>query len=257
MITEENLRRLYLDTLEKSLIGLLLEDPPDPHIPPAGFANAAPAFTRRIREQGRDFPSKAYTMIGADRMANIRRSVELALADGVPGDFLEAGVWRGGATIFMRGMLKAYHIRDRKVWVVNSFEGMPEPEIRRFPADAPWMPWAGRLSVSLETVKHNFDNYCLLDDQVWFLKGWFKDTLPTASIEKLAVLRLDGDLYQSIQNSLTHLYPKLSVGGFVIVDDFYFFKETRQAVLDYRAAHAIIEPILEVGGNAAYWRREA
>lgn len=257
MMTESELRRRYLDTLQKSLIGLLDEDPPDPSTPPPGFTQTPPTFQRRLREQGRDFPSRAYSMIGADRMDNIRQCVETVLDDDVPGDLIEAGVWRGGATIFMRGILKAYGVCNRRVWVADSFEGMPAPEIRRFPVDVPWTSWTGRLGVSLETVKRHFENYDLLDDQVRFLKGWFKDTLPVAPIERLAVIRLDGDLYQSILDSLTHLYPRLSTSGFVIIDDFYFFKGCRQAVLDYRARHGVTDPISEVGGNAAYWRRSA
>lgn len=80
---------------------------------------------------------------------------------------------------------------------------------------------------SLEEVQENFRRYNLLDDQVQFLKGWFCDTLPTAPIEKLAVLRLDGDLYESIMDGLNALYDKVSPGGFIIVDDYGDFEPCR------------------------------
>ena len=93
----------------------------------------------------------------------------------------------------------------------------------------------------------------LLDDQVRFLKGWFKDTLPTAPIAQLAVLRLDGDLYESTWDALTHLYPKLSQGGFVIIDD-YNHESCQQAVHDYRTQHGVDAPILDIDRIGVYWR---
>lgn len=86
-----------------------------------------------------------------------------------------------------------------------------------------------------------------------FLKGWFKDTLPRAPIQKLAVLRLDGELYESTVGSLTHLFPKLSVGGYIIIDD-YFLKGCREAVHDFRDKHGIDDPINDIDGMGAYWR---
>lgn len=259
MTREMELRSLYFETLMKSLLGLLCEERPDQSAFLQRTPITSPFFERRLAEHGRDFPlllSQAYTLVDRERMANVQECVEQAISDGVPGDLLEAGVWRGGVAIFMRAILKAYGILNRQVWVADSFEGLPAPEIHRFPADLPWIPWAGRLGVPLDAVKGNFERYGLLDEQVRFLKGWFKDTLPTAPVETLAVLRLDGDLYQSILDCLIHLYPRLSVGGFVIIDDFFLFKGCRQAVLDYRATHNINEPINEVAGNnAAYWRR--
>ena len=87
------------------------------------------------------------------------------------------------------------------------------------------------------------------------LEGWFKDTLPTVADRTWAVIRLDGDMYESTMDALTNLYPQLSPGGFLIVDD-YGFEPCRQAVADYRAAHGIDEPIEEIDWLGAFWRRE-
>ena len=152
--------------------------------------------------------------------------------------------WRGGATIFMRAVLKAYGVTDRYVWVADSFEGLPPPETGKYPHDAgDRLHEARELAVSLEEVKANFERYGLLDDQVRFLKGWFRDTLPAAPIERLAVLRLDGDMYESTMDTLVNLYPKLSEGGYAIVDDYGAIPACRQAVNDYRSANAITEKI--------------
>ena len=96
----------------------------------------------------------------------------------------------------------------------------------------------------------------MLDDRVKFLVGWFKDTLPSAPIDKLAVMRLDGDMYESTVQAIENLYPKLSVGGFCIVDDYVLFPDQAQkAVHDYRAAHGITDEILDIDGSGAYWRK--
>jgi O-methyltransferase len=113
------------------------------------------------------------------------------------------------------------------------------------------------LAVPLEDVKANFAAYGLLDDQVQFLKGWFKDTLPTAPISKLAVVRLDGDLYESTMDGLTCLYPRLSGGGYLIVDDFNAVPACRKAVEDYRHAHGIIDEVIPIDWAGVYWRRSS
>ncbi|HEX5587548.1 MAG TPA: TylF/MycF/NovP-related O-methyltransferase, partial [Acidimicrobiia bacterium] len=113
------------------------------------------------------------------------------------------------------------------------------------------------LKVDVQRVQANFARYGLLDDQVQFLPGWFRDTLHVAPIEQLAIMRLDGDLYESTMDALTALYPKLSPGGFVIVDDYGAFEPCRRAVDDYRAANGIDDEIVEVDWTGAYWRRAA
>ena len=197
-----------------------------------------------------------HTMVGVKALDNVQLCVEEVLTRGVPGDFIEAGVWRGGVTIFMRAILAAYGVTDRRVWVADSFEGLPPPDADQYPRDKGLtFHLVPEIAVSVEQVKAHFDRYGLLDDQVRFLKGWFRDTLPTAPIESLAVLRLDGDMYESTMDSLVHLYPKLSIGGYLIVDDYAKILQCREAVHDFRAAHGITEKILPVDWGVAYWRR--
>ena len=245
-------RQMYLELLKRALLGMIYEDPP--LSAPAVGGYKTEVYVAKFRELGRDLPSQAHSMIGLRRMHNLQVCIEQVLADGVPGDLMETGVWRGGATIFMRGVLKAYGVTDRSVWVADSFAGLPTPDIEAYPVDAFWESSAGGIAVDLETVRKNFQRYDLLDDQVRFLKGWFQDSLPHAPIASLAVLRLDGDLYQSTWDALTHLYPKLSPGGFLIVDDFNL-KSCWQAIHDYRGAHGIDEPIHDIDGCGACWQR--
>ena len=208
-----------------------------------------------MRQGGEDWPAGAETMIGLKRLNNLENCILDVLRNGVPGDLIETGVWRGGATIFMRAVLKAYRQEDRVVWVADSFRGLPKPNATEYPADAGDTLWrVKQLAIPLEEVKENFRRYGLLDDQVQFLAGWFRDTLPTAPIERLAVLRLDGDLYESTMDALAHLYPKLSPGGYVIVDD-YALPNCRAAVDEYRRQHQITEPLARIDQNAQFWQR--
>jgi O-methyltransferase len=208
------------------------------------------------RDQGLDYTTDADTMIGTARLDNLQACVVDVLQRGVPGDLIETGVWRGGASIFMRAVLHAYGVTDRTVWLADSFAGLPKPDPVRYPADADDGLWkASVLAVSVDDVKANFSAYGLLDDQVRFLIGWFRDTLPSAPIERLAVLRLDGDLYESTMDALTALYPRLSVGGYIIVDDYGAMESCRRAVDDFRADRGISDMVEWIDWTGVYWRR--
>ena len=208
------------------------------------LASRALELVRRIevdpalRSVGKDQPEDAETMMGRRRLDNLHQCIRHVLEHDVPGDLIETGVWRGGGTIFMRGALAAYGDSSRRVWVADSFAGLPPPNAAAFPADSGDEHWKRHwLAVSQADVQANFARYGLLDDQVRFLPGFFSDTLPTAPIEQLAVLRLDGDLYESTIVALQALYPKLSPGGYVIVDDYGALRNCRAAVDDFRREH--------------------
>ncbi len=193
----------------------------------------------------------AETMIGTRQLDNMQACVAAVVEQNVPGDLLEAGVWRGGMTIFMRAILRAYGDQARRVWVADSFEGLPDVESRQ---DS--FGWRrGDMAISLEQVRNNFSRYGLLDDQVKFLKGFFSASLPSAPISQLAVLRVDADLYGSTRDVLTHLYPKLSVGGFAIFDDYLNLHDCRRAIDEYRAEHRIVEEISPIDKRAVFWRK--
>jgi O-methyltransferase len=274
--TTEDLREAYLDLLKRTLTRSAFPETPYRSISatsskaksrlnhviqsvlwPRGLELVHRSFTDpALRERGGDFPNEAETMIGLKRLDNLEHCIVRILRDGTPGDLVETGVWRGGATIFMRGVLKAYGVKDRTVWAADSFEGLPRPDAGRYPADRGSLLYANSyLAVSLEEVKINFRRYDLLDDQVRFLKGWFRDTLPNAPIDHIAVLRLDGDLYESTMDGLQYLYPKLSSGGYVIIDDYYSNETCRLAVTDYREINGIKDPIVDIDQDAVFWRQ--
>jgi hypothetical protein len=198
-----------------------------------------------------------HSMIGLFRLDNIERCAETVFAEGVAGDFLEAGVCRGGATIFMRALQLAHGEAERRTWVVDSFQGVP-PSVkeadRRYDvhleeAQAPW------LACSEAKVRELFSRYDMLDPNVKFVSGWVAESLPAAPIGPLAILRIDVDIYSSTYECLDLLYDKLSPGGFVIVDDYGYFEPCRDAVDDFRARRGIAEPIEWIDRCAIYWRK--
>ncbi|HEY3974200.1 MAG TPA: TylF/MycF family methyltransferase [Candidatus Sulfotelmatobacter sp.] len=213
-------------------------------------------FDQAKRAEGSDWPAEADTMVGLKRLENLQFCVTEVIRRNVPGDLIETGVWRGGASIFMRAVLKVYGDRNRVVWLADSFQGLPKPD-ERYPQDEGDRHWESShiLGISLKEVKTNFARYGLLDEQVRFLAGWFKDTLPTAPIKQLAVLRLDGDMYSSTMDALQSLYHRVSPGGYVIIDDYGCIPACKKAVDDFRTEQKITEPMREIDWSGVFWEK--
>lgn len=267
---------LYLDLIKKALTFSLWEDTGHPieannHMRSAPKRALVAVFAwllallglqafRKIdpaqREEGARWPRCAHSMIGLKRMDNLQECAEDVIHRGVPGDFIETGVWRGGSCILMRAVLAAHGITDRRVFVADSFQGLPPPDTDQYPQDRGDEHYKLTfLAVSEEEVRDNFRKYGLLDEQVVFLKGWFKDTLSKAPIDRLAVMRLDGDMYESTMDALSALYNKLSPGGYCIIDD-YALPGCKKAVDDYRQQHGISAPITQVDWSGIFWRKD-
>jgi hypothetical protein len=245
---------LYLDLLKRVLTNTLFS--PEPNADQENQLGYVHEFIQHYMN------GSAITMLPLIRLDNLRFCIETAIRENIPGDLIETGVWRGGSTIYMRAILKAHGDFGRTVWVADSFEGLPEPDANRFPEEAKFHAGPvskkayGHFATGLEIVKSNFRAFGLLDNQVQFLKGWFKDTLPGAPIQQLAVLRLDGDYYESTWDALSALYAKVAPGGFVIIDDYGEESfQCRKAVEDFREKSGITEPLERVDSKCSYWRK--
>lgn len=266
-------KKLYLELLKKSLTNFqYVEYEKGPEFIPKGIISklASSFFTqkglsivynkedsKRKRLYGQDWPEFALTMVGLKRLDNIQYCIEDILKNDIKGDFIEAGAWRGGVGIFMNALLKVNDVTDRLVWMADSFEGLPAPDSNKYPEDAGLDFYKVKfLSVSIEQVKENFRKYDLLNDNVRFLKGWFKDTLPKIPVKKLALIRCDGDMYGSTMDILVNLYPKLSLGGYIIIDD-WSMNACRKAVQDFRKQKRIKDKIIKIDLSSAFWQRTA
>jgi O-methyltransferase len=198
----------------------------------------------RTASVGASVPDDRLTMVGEGVLNNVQYCLEECVKNKVEGDFVETGVWRGGCSILAYHVLKQ-HNQNRNLYLFDSFEGLPKPDPSKYPVDEGDPHWMlSELAVSLDQVKQNFKIFGDIGDNVHFIKGWFRDTIPANvdKIEKICVLRLDGDMYESTIDVLNYFYPKLSVGGFCIIDD-YIHKGARTAVDDYRAKHNITDEI--------------
>lgn len=201
----------------------------------------------------------SHTMIGLLRLDNIERSAETVFREGVAGDFFEAGVCQGGAAVFMRVLQVAHGEADRATWAADSFRGLPDPSgevdsaagLDLTESRFPWLAW------DKEAVADHFRRYDLLDDQVRFLEGWFHDTLPRAPVDRIAVLRIDADLYQSTREVLETLYDRVSPGGFVIVDDYGVLGPCRKAVDEFRLSRGFQAPLRRIDDSGVFWKKPA
>lgn len=254
----------YLELLKSALRKSDLY--PEPDLVPAGTKGLSRHVSRILRRRGfmiaREYRgtsmSTAYTMLSRARLDNIQECVDTVLRDDVPGDLIETGVWRGGASIFMRGVLAARGDEQRRVYVADSFAGLPpvEPRERDDPRFFPWTE-GGLAAAPRRDVEANFARFGFLDDRSVFVEGWFSDTLPALRDRTWSVVRLDGDTYESTEDALDNLYPGLSPGGFLIVDDYgpAGFKACRESVNEYRRQHRISEPLVEIDDTGVYWRK--
>ena len=260
---EQN-QTLYLNLMKKILLNdiydsheyLIKEPRPKKGLEEQEFIAIPRKIESLAKELGQIWPPTlmAHTMIGRKRLDNLQACIESVVHDKIPGDLIETGVWRGGATIFMKACIRALGENSRTVWVADSFAGLPPPS-KDYPQDKGDVHYTyPSLAVSLENVRDNFAKYDLLDEHIQFLKGWFSETLKTEKIGNLAVIRLDGDMYESTIDAISALYPKLSRGGYLIVDD-YCLKPCAQAIHDYRNEHGIKDEIIDIDGTGVFWRK--
>jgi hypothetical protein len=205
---------------------------------------------------GSYFPKRAHTMIGMNGLNNIEECIINIMNNNIEGDFIETGVWRGGATIFMAGLNKYYNL-NRKIYVADSFEGLPQPDPKYKDDENDTLYKIDWLSVNIDEVKNNFSKYNLLDDNVIFIKGFFENSLKESSINKLSLLRLDGDMYSSTIQVLEELYDKVTIGGYIIIDDYGCEAVAcKKAVDDFRNTRNITTEIQIVDWHRVYWKKE-
>jgi O-methyltransferase len=264
---EAALRTAYLDLLRLSLCDLVGAGTTAVRGLPQGRLVSHELGTGdvHVRAHGRDWPLHALTMTGLIRLDDLQHCVETIVHDSIAGDLIETGSWRGGCSILMRATLDSLGAVDRTVWVADSFQGFPEPDPSPNVGGAgggyagslaPYFAAFDYLAAPLEEVQEAFARLGYVDG-VRFVPGFFEQTLPglAGGERRWSVIRLDGDTYDVTLLALRCLYPSLSPGGYVIVDDYFDIDECRRAVDDFRREHSIDEPLEQVDWSCARWRR--
>lgn len=199
-----------------------------------------------------DRRSQPLTLLTKGQLDLIEQAVFTVTQRKVPGDFLEAGIWRGGVVVFLRALLTAYELGDRTVVGADSFAGIPMNErARNDPVDG----WTDRWVASLDGVRAAIARFGLLDDRIELLPGFFSDTLGSLRGRTFALVRLDSDSYDSVETSLEYLYPLIPRGGIVIIDDWHL-AGCQMAVQDYRTQCGITDPLEVRDGNAFWVKRQ-
>ena len=260
---EENLRAAYLELLKLCLCDLAGARTLSVQRTGNTRRFDSPVFSRELgpeelalRAMGGDWPFSGLTMVGLSRLDDLQACVESVVADRVEGDVIEAGAWRGGASILARATLDSLGADERTVWVADSFAGLPAPD-PEFPEDKELdLSQIDYLAVPPAEVRSHFARFGC-EHGVELVEGLFDETLPTLRDHRWAVVRLDGDTYEATWVGLESLYPGLSSGGYLIVDDYVLLEECRRAVDEYRSRHGITEPIERVDWNGIRWRRES
>lgn len=253
------MKDIYLNTLRDSLTGHSYQDGKSASIflrylaKFFGFRIEFP-MTHKERDCGLVWPAHALTMVGTKRLDNLRYCIESVISDSVEGDIVECGVWRGGASIYAAGVLMANN-SDRHVWLCDSFDGLPLPESAKELRDIDQWMHGDVLSVPAFEVCMNFARHHLDSDRIHFIQGWFKDTLKDLAV-KIAVLRADGDMYASTKDILEGLYHKVTMGGYIIIDDYLVMESCHRAVDEFRREHGIYRPIQQIDQSGVFWRKQ-
>jgi hypothetical protein len=260
-----SLRRAYLELLKLCLCDLAAAGTESVDGLADGHVASRELTVDQLSERadGRDWPLRGMTMSGLRRLDDLQSCVESVVRDGVAGDLIEAGVWRGGGSILMRATLDSLGAEDRSVWVADSFQGFPRADappgagVRDYEQTLePYLAVFDFLAVPLEEVKAHFTRFGL-ERGTRFVPGFFEDTLPELPDHEWSLIRLDADSYDPTLLALRYLYPRLSVGGYLIVDDYGALEECRGAVDRFRREHRIKEPLEQVDWTGVRWRRES
>ena len=262
----------YLDLVARVLLRTAVEEEGVPWEPLPGSRAAAlleelraeageplavrvpPAFDRAAREDGRAWPPPGETLLGRARLDHLAACVRTVLDDGVSGDVVECGVWRGGSAIMLRAALSAHGGDARTLWLADTFAGDPDPDPATFPDDAVAIGAARVAGVPRAGVEAAFERFGLGTSGLRFVEGPFRATLPAVPVRQIALLHLDAALYEPTFVALEALYGRLAPGGFVVVDDYGVAEPCRRAVDEFRADHAVADPLEQVDWTAVSWR---
>jgi len=191
----------------------------------------------------------SYTMTSPERIYALIEAVRYVVRSAIPGAIVECGVWRGGSMMAAALALKSLHVVDRDLYLFDTFEGMPKPqEVDVDLKSTPAMSFFSRTQIGedssgycrsiLEETRANMASIGYCGEKIHFCKGKVESTIPDSAPDQIALLRLDTDWYESTKHELVHLYPRLSPGGILIIDDYGHWRGSRKATDEFIKEYA-------------------
>jgi len=211
-------------------------------------------FNAQTREGGNDWPGEVgHTMIGMKRGRNFVMTIESVIAQGLAGDIVELGVWRGGAMILAQAVLQVHcQTCNRRAILFDMFGVLDKTTGGYGKADS-------YLAVSKEQVQKNFVKYNLLNDNVRFIQGMFDLTVApyaaVAPLRPIAVLRIDGNFYKSYMDPLQYFYERVPVGGYIIFDDIGSHRQVQEAWADFQKWNGVVVQIQKIDRHGAFFQK--
>jgi hypothetical protein len=214
-------------------------------VQPKAVAAAKLQFPKDFDEQAIEIIKavQGYTMTGTDKLHALISAVRYVARYNIPGDVVECGVWRGGSMHVVARVLDQHGVYDRDLYLYDTFEGMTPPTVEDVRFDG--QSAAARLAesdkqtsmvwafASLEDVKDGFSRVPYPTERLHFIKGPVEETVPKYLPEKISILRLDTDWYESTAHELTHMYDRLVPGGVLMIDDYGWWQGSRKATDEF------------------------
>lgn len=237
-----NLLRCLRNKILPASKGEYAPEPGSPEYPP-DFSDQTKAIIGTVRQ---------FTMTSPERISALVDAVRYVVKNRIEGAIVECGVWRGGSMMAVALALLECEDIGRELYLYDTFEGMTTPgghdcaydgtkandqfaQVRQTASDIHW----SRCSASLEEVQHNLLGTGYPPDRIHFIKGPVEQTLPSIIPADIALLRLDTDWYESTRHEMTHLYPRLSPKGVLIIDDYGHWAGARKAIDEYLEHNAL------------------
>ena len=219
---------------------------------PSDFSQLEIDIIRRVRP---------FTLTSDERICMLIRSVQYLVKHGIAVDIVECGVWRGGSMMAAALLLKHMGVSDRRLYLFDTYEGMPRPEEREQSVDGcdaqsyfrehqTGLDSSDWCCASLDEVKRNLWSTGYDPGKIHFVRGKVEHTVPHKDLERIALLRLDTDWYSSTKHELVHLYPLLSKGGVLIIDDYGYWSGSRKATDEYVEEHGVPLLLVRVDSSA-------
>ncbi|MBK8207349.1 MAG: class I SAM-dependent methyltransferase [Planctomycetes bacterium] len=209
---------------------------------PIGYSEADKAIYRE---------AKPFTMTDREKVLSLIHAVRYVINAGIPGDIVECGVWKGGSMMAIARTLLTAGVQDRELYLFDTYEGMSTPtakdvnhkghDARQVFDDTKFSDREGSdwCYAALDEVKANLARIGYPAARIHYIRGKVEDTLPAAAPEQIALLRLDTDWYESTLHEMRTLYPRLVPGGVLIIDDYYTWQGSKDAVDEYLVEHGL------------------